>query len=102
MIDIRIPAPLRPYADGQKEIGVSGETIAEALEDLARRYPAMQPHLFDEGGALRPYVNLFLNGQEVGPFNGGTRLHSGDRLVIVPSIAGGWGPPGAGVESRRR
>jgi hypothetical protein len=36
---LRLPTPLRPYADGRKEVEVNGATVADALADLARSYP---------------------------------------------------------------
>ena len=90
MITIRIPTPLRQYAEGEKEVEVQGETIGEALNDLAEQYPAMKDHLYDEGGALRPYVNVFINQEDARQLQGAeTPIQAGDRLMIVPSIAGG-------------
>ncbi len=90
MTIVRIPTPLRPYVDGQKELDVLGDTVAAALEEIARRYPAIRVHLFDGRGALRPYVNLFLNEHDVRLLAGAeTRLQPGDQLMIIPSIAGG-------------
>jgi molybdopterin converting factor small subunit len=92
MMVVRLPAPLRPYADGAKEIQVEGSTVAAALSDLAARHPALRPHLFDDRGELRPFVNLFLNEEDVRSLQGtATPLGEGDRLLIVPSIAGGRG-----------
>ncbi len=90
MTTVRVPTPLRPYTGGLKEIEVEGDTVGAALRDLARRCPAVRPHLFDEGGRLRPYVNLFINGQDIRSLEGeATPLVGGDRLMILPSIAGG-------------
>jgi molybdopterin converting factor small subunit len=87
---VRLPSPLRAYADGAKEIQVEGSTVAAVLSDLASRHPALRPHLFDDRGELRPYVNLFLNEEDVRSLQGTeTPLAEGDRLMIVPSIAGG-------------
>jgi adenylyltransferase/sulfurtransferase len=39
---------------------------------------------------LRPFVNLFLNEENVRELLGlETPLQSGDRLMLIPSIAGG-------------
>lgn len=87
---VRIPTPLRPYAAGQKEIEAAGATVMSVLEDLVSRHPALRPHLFNGDGGLRPYVNVFLNEQDIGLLQGGaTAIGRGDRLMIVPSIAGG-------------
>jgi molybdopterin converting factor small subunit len=94
---VRVPAPLRAYAGGAKDVEVKGATVALALHDLSLRHPGMRPHLFDEHGELRPYVNLFLNEEDVRSLQGmSTPLSEGDRLTIVPSIAGG-STTGAGL-----
>jgi molybdopterin converting factor small subunit len=90
MTIVRIPTPLRPYTDGLKEIMVEGETVGMLIQEIASRYPQIQPHLFDESGALRAYVNLFLNHEDVRLLDGDeTPVTDGDNLMIVPSIAGG-------------
>jgi molybdopterin converting factor small subunit len=97
MSSVRIPTPLRPYAGGQREIEVQAGTVGAALDQLAADYPALRPHLFDDGGALRQYVNLFLNDEDVRGLEGrDTPLRESDRLTIVPSIAGG-APAGSPV-----
>jgi MoaD family protein len=90
MNNIRIPTPLRTYTGGEKEVQVSAQNVAEAMQELARQYPAVRTHLFDEGEQLRPYVNVFLNDEDVRNLRGEeTPLKEGDHLMIIPSIAGG-------------
>ena len=90
---VRVPTPLRPYTDGQKDVEVSGQTVGGALEALAERFPAVRTHLFDEAGALRSFVHVFLGEQDVRELHGqATELQPDDRLLIVPSIAGGSTP----------
>lgn len=90
MTTIRVPTPLRPYTGGAKEVEVSGETVTQALGDLVQHYPDLKRHLFDDAGALRAYVNVFLNDDDVRTLQGeATPLKPGDRLMIIPSIAGG-------------
>jgi molybdopterin converting factor small subunit len=87
---IRIPTPLRPYVNGQSEISVHGTTVADAMENLLTQYPAMRPHLTNSDGQLRPFVNLFLGENNVRDLQGlATTLNDGDRLLLIPSIAGG-------------
>ena len=87
---LRIPTPLRAYTSGQSEVNVNGTNIAEALADLTAQYPAIQPHLFNEGGDLRPFVNLFVGERNIRDLQGvNTPVNEGDRVMLVPSIAGG-------------
>jgi len=95
MSRVRVPTPLRAYVAGQSEVEVSSASVAEALQELVSRYPALRPHLFGETDELRPYINLFVNDQDVRSLRGEqTPLTDGDRLMILPSIAGGAAPRG--------
>ena len=90
MILIRIPTPLRSYTNDMNEVEVSASTVGDALAGLARRYPNLKHHLYNEEGKLRPYVNVFLEEEDVRTLQGEqTPVEDGDRLMIVPSIAGG-------------
>jgi molybdopterin converting factor small subunit len=90
MTTVRVPTPLRPYTGGAKEVEAAGDTVGAALLDLAQRYPDVRRHLFDETGALRPYVNVFVNDDDIRTLQGdATLLQSSDRMMILPSIAGG-------------
>jgi molybdopterin synthase sulfur carrier subunit len=90
MTTIKIPTPLRPYTDGQQEVRVKGHTVGLAVRDLSDQYPGLSKHLFDDDGRLRPYVNIFLNQDDIRTLGGEeTPIKDGDLLMIVPSIAGG-------------
>ncbi len=86
----RIPTPLRAYTNGQSEIPVQGRTVSDALADLTTRHPGLKPHLIQENGQLRAFVNLFRGEDNVSSLQGlATPLAENDRLLIIPSIAGG-------------
>ena len=90
MTTIRIPTPLRPYAEGQSEVSVAGSNVGEALNDLVSKFPALKKHIFNDADQLRPFVNLFLGEEDVCHLQGvDTPLADGDKLMIIPSIAGG-------------
>jgi adenylyltransferase/sulfurtransferase len=90
MTTLRIPTPLRPYAEGAGQIEVQATTVSGAMMELTNTYPALKKHLFTEEGELRAYVNLFLNDEDIRHLEGvETKLTDGDRLMIIPSIAGG-------------
>ena len=94
MSTIRIPTPLRPYTDGRKEVECPGASVTATLQELTARFPALGPHLFSGDGTLRPYVNVFVNDQDIRSLQGpATALTSDDRVMIVPSIAGGGERP---------
>jgi len=87
---LRIPTPLRAYTNGQSDVTVSGSNISEALADLTTQYPTIKPHLFNEGGDLRPFVNLFVGENNIKDLQGvNTPIKDGEKLMLIPSIAGG-------------
>lgn len=90
MAAIRIPTPLRTYANGQSEVSVRGQTVGDAIENLMAQYPSLRPNLTNGDGKLRPFVNLYLGENNVHDLQGlETPLKEGDKLVLIPSIAGG-------------
>ena len=90
MPTLKIPAPLRPYADGKSTVHVSGEIVSDILEATIIQYPELKKHLYNDDQQLRPFVNLFLGEENVNQLEGmNTRLNENDTLLIIPSIAGG-------------
>ena len=87
---LRIPTPLRTYTNGLSEVAVKGTNVEEAMHSLIEQFPAMKPHLYNGQGELRPFVNLFLGEDNIKDLQGlSTPLKDGDRLMLIPSIAGG-------------
>ncbi|GAH09733.1 unnamed protein product [marine sediment metagenome] len=87
---LRIPTPLRSYVDGNTEVTVEGNTVSEAMGDLIYQHPSIQTHIFNSQGTLRPFVNLFLGEDNIRDLSGlDTPLKDNDRLLMIPSIAGG-------------
>lgn len=99
MTALRIPTPLRAYTGGKSEVDVKGANISEALADLTAQYPAIKPHIFNEGGELRPFVNLFVGESNIKDLQGvETPIKDGDKVMLIPSIAGGGFDTAAMVE----
>ncbi len=91
-VRVRIPAPLRSVTAGESEVSVDGGSVAEALTELESRYPQIRQRLRDYEGALRRFVNLYVNGEDIRFLqNKETALKEGDEVSIVPAIAGGGG-----------
>jgi molybdopterin/thiamine biosynthesis adenylyltransferase/rhodanese-related sulfurtransferase/molybdopterin converting factor small subunit len=89
-VTIQIPTPLRRFTGEKAEVGVSGATVEEALSHLTQQFPALRRHLYTDDGALRSFVNIFLNDEDVRRMQSGqTPVADGDTLFIIPSIAGG-------------
>jgi adenylyltransferase/sulfurtransferase len=90
-VRVQLPAPLRECADGMVEVAVHGDTVEAVLERLISSYPRLRRHLYDDAGALRGHVNVYLNEEAVEALHrgSGTPTADGDTVIIVPSVAGG-------------
>jgi adenylyltransferase/sulfurtransferase len=90
MPNLKIPTPLRPYANGQATISLPGKNVADVLDVLVETHPELKKHLYGDNNQLRPFVNLFLGEENINQLQGlETTLEEGDTLLIIPSIAGG-------------
>ena len=89
-VKIRIPTQLRTLTGGNGEVTVEGSTVGEALKALDAAHAGLAERLFDESGALRRFVNVFLADEDV-RFRAGlsTPVADGETLSIVPAVAGG-------------
>ena len=89
-VTITIPTPLRQFADGQSEIQIDARTAGEALDKLTSTHSELRRHLFNDQNALRNFVNVYVNDEDIRHANGpDTPVKEGDTILIVPSIAGG-------------
>lgn len=89
-VRVKIPTLLRKFSHGAGEAHVEGDSVATVLERLDALYPGIRSRLYDETGAIRPFVNLYVNGEDIRFLDGLlTPLHPGDELAIVPAVAGG-------------
>jgi molybdopterin converting factor small subunit len=89
-ITIRIPTQLRQLTGGQGEVSVEAVTVGEALRALDGTNPGFGERIFDESGALRRFVNVFLADEDVRFLQGvDTPVAEGAVISIVPAVAGG-------------
>jgi len=89
-VTVRIPTQLRTLTGGAGEVMVDGDTVGASLKALEVAHPGFAERLFDEGGQLRRFVNVFVDDEDV-RFLGGleTPLVDGQTVSVVPAVAGG-------------
>jgi sulfur-carrier protein len=89
-VTVRVPAQLRTLTGGEGHVTVSGSTVGEVLKALDAAHPGFGDRLFDDGGALRRFVNVFVADEDVRFLDGlDTPVADGQTLSIVPAVAGG-------------
>ena len=89
-ISIKIPTPLRKLTDGNSTVSVSGSNITNIISDLENKYPGIKDRICEENGEIRPFVNIFVNGEDIRYLEGlNSKLSEDDEVSIVPAVAGG-------------
>ncbi len=90
MPTVRIPTQLRTLTGGAAEVDVEGSTVGEVLKALDASHPGFSARLFDDGGELRRFVNVFVADEDV-RFSDGleTKVAPGQTVSIIPAVAGG-------------
>lgn len=87
---VRIPTPLRKLTNDEELVEVNAATIGDAITELQGRYPGIKERLLDETGAVRRFVNVYVNEEDIRFLqNQQTALKDGDEISIIPAIAGG-------------
>jgi molybdopterin synthase sulfur carrier subunit len=90
MATVRIPTQLRTLSGGSAEVDVDGTTVGEVLKALDAAHPGFAGRLFDEAGALRRFVNVFVADEDVRFVDGlDTKVEAGQTVSIIPAVAGG-------------
>ena len=87
-IKVRFFANFREFTK-TNELEMEGSTVREILEIICNRFQGMGKILFKDGN-LRPYVNIFLNGENIPGSDGLDKtLQPGDEIAIFPPVSGG-------------
>jgi adenylyltransferase/sulfurtransferase len=90
MAKILIPTPLRQYTGKLSQVDAPGNTVAAVLDALTAQHADLRKHLYNDAGALRSYVNIYVNDEDIRYLQKSeTPVTDADTLTIVPSIAGG-------------
>ncbi len=89
-VSVLIPTPLRNLTQNQDTVEVQAETVTGLVNALESAYPGMGGRLRGEDGALRRFINIYVNDEDIRFLQGAdTPLKDGDQVSIVPAIAGG-------------
>jgi len=89
MAVVRIPTVLRPHTGGSARVTAPGATVGDVLHALAGAHAGLDERLFD-GGALRGYVNVFVDDEDIRYLDGlATAVAEDAEVSIMPAVAGG-------------
>jgi molybdopterin synthase sulfur carrier subunit len=97
-VKVQIPGPLRSLAGGAAEVQVEAQSVKGLVDALQSKHAGFKERLLDDSGALKAYVRVFVNDDDVRTLEGEqTALKDGDVVAIVPAIAGGGSGPLRGM-----
>ncbi len=89
-VSVRIPTILRPYTGGASEVSADGGTLAEVIDSLELAHPGLKARVLDDDGAIRRFVNVYVNDDDVRFAEGlATATPDGTSISIIPAVAGG-------------
>lgn len=89
-VTVRIPTQLRNLSGGASEVALEPGTVGDVLRALETAHPGFGERLFDDAGALRRFVNVFVAEEDIRFLEGvDTVIADGQVVSIVPAVAGG-------------
>ncbi|PYS66317.1 MAG: molybdopterin synthase sulfur carrier subunit [Acidobacteria bacterium] len=92
MITVQIAGYLTEFTGGRAEINLDGTpaTVGEALGGLWSAHVGLRDRVLTEQGAVRPHVNIFVNGEMVQRDQVlKTSLDGDSEICIMPAVSGG-------------
>ena len=89
-VTVQIPTALRRLTAGNARVTWAAANVNELFSLLDQQFPDLKPHLRDEAGQIRRFLNVYVNEEDI-RFLGGNAyaFQDGDEVLLVPSIAGG-------------
>ena len=88
-INIHLHKTHREHAGGREIVPVAGHTVGACIDDLVRQYPGLRERLFETGGKLRHFIEIYLNNESAYPDELKRATREGDEIHIVILLAGG-------------
>jgi adenylyltransferase/sulfurtransferase len=102
-VTVQFSSTLRTFTDSQPQLALDAQTVGQALTQLERQYPAVTQAFYDERHRLRPFICLYHNDEPLTlPQDERLPLADGDRLLLLPIVAGGAGKASIISDQRRK
>lgn len=90
MATVFIPTPLRKFTNNKSRISLTSGIVAALFSEVENSCPGFKNQLYDADGAIKRYINVFVNGKDIRNLAGEqTLVEDRDDVYIVPAMAGG-------------
>ena len=89
MSTVRLAPVLRPSVGGSKHVSAEGKNLADVLNNVFERFPALKEQIQPDG-ILSRFMNIYVNDQDVRYLQGlETNVGPTDTVILLPAMAGG-------------
>lgn len=91
MVRVYLSGHLKDYINVKSNLEVPrAVNVSSLINELSKIFPGLKGRIFDDQDRTRSFVNIFVNGVNIRDMEGeSTTLKEGDKVHILPSIAGG-------------
>lgn len=90
MATVLIPTNMRRLTGGEGAVVIAGANLEEVLCNLEARSPGIGDELRADGGRVRDYILVFINGEQVQELDPArTVVRTDDEVQFLPAVAGG-------------
>src|ERR1700693_6145566 len=71
-ITVQIPTALRRLTSGTPRVVCTAANLTELFAELDQQFPDLKPHLRDEAGETRRFLNIYVNEEDIRFLGGGS------------------------------
>jgi molybdopterin synthase sulfur carrier subunit len=87
---VKLGSPFRRHTNGADSITSSAADLPALFTDLESRFPGLTKHLVNESGDPRPFLNIYVNDEDIRFLGGKTyKFADKDEVLLIPAVAGG-------------
>lgn len=87
---ITLSTALARFTNGEKQFTVPPGTFADVMDHVHTRHPLLRDRLTDSGARPLPFINIFINGENVRhEFDPDLVVDPGAEVLIMSAVAGG-------------
>jgi molybdopterin synthase sulfur carrier subunit len=86
-VTVHIPTALRSYTKQKSEVAAEGQSLAEVMSALDRRYPGLRFRIITEQDMIRQHIRIFVNEEQARDLS--VVLRPDDQIYIICALSGG-------------
>jgi sulfur-carrier protein len=91
-VTVRLGSPFRRHTQGIESVECAAADLPALFQELEQKFPGLTRNLCNERGEPRPFLNVYVNDEDIRFLGGSSYTFSeGDEVLLIPSIAGGAG-----------